>query len=159
MLPTEDEWYKAAFYDSVTGTYFTYPTSSNTAPLASPPTSIPNAANYNNAQVIPTIVGSYPNALSPYGTLDQGGNVWEWTETPYEVILQVIRGGAYDVPSSALEKSSPAVAHASIPGGWQGFRVATIVPEPTSGVLLGIGILLIRKQRVHPVRGCSRTSN
>ena len=34
VLPSMDEWYKAAYYDPVTSTYFDYPTGSNTAPTA-----------------------------------------------------------------------------------------------------------------------------
>ena len=32
FLPSVDEWYKAAYYDPTSGTYFDYPTGSNTAP-------------------------------------------------------------------------------------------------------------------------------
>ncbi len=32
FLPSEDEWYKAAYYNPTTSSYFQYPTSSNTAP-------------------------------------------------------------------------------------------------------------------------------
>ena len=28
-----------------------------------------------------TEVGEFENSASPYGTFDQGGNVWEWNET------------------------------------------------------------------------------
>ena len=27
-----------------------------------------------------TVVGEFQNSASPYGTFDQGGNVWEWNE-------------------------------------------------------------------------------
>ena len=32
VIPSEDEWYKAAYYDATTGSYYNYPTSSNTCP-------------------------------------------------------------------------------------------------------------------------------
>jgi hypothetical protein len=32
VLPSVDEWYKAAYYDAMSGVYYDYPTGSNTAP-------------------------------------------------------------------------------------------------------------------------------
>ena len=43
FLPSENEWYKAAYYNPGTSSYFQYPTSSNTAPTASGPTAAPNS--------------------------------------------------------------------------------------------------------------------
>ncbi len=34
FLPSENEWYKAAYYNPATSSYFQYPTSSNTVPTA-----------------------------------------------------------------------------------------------------------------------------
>ena len=49
FLPSENEWYKAAYYNPATSSYYLYPTSSNSTPNASGPTSTPNSANYANA--------------------------------------------------------------------------------------------------------------
>ena len=57
FLPSENEWYKAAYYDPRTTAqggppsdshYWLYPTSSNTAPTSSFPTATPNSANINS---------------------------------------------------------------------------------------------------------------
>ena len=45
FLPNKDEWYKAAYYNPATNSYFQYPTSSNDIPLTSGPTGLPNHAN------------------------------------------------------------------------------------------------------------------
>ena len=45
FLPTEDEWYKAAYYNAATKSYFVYGTSSDARPNATGPTSTPNSAN------------------------------------------------------------------------------------------------------------------
>ena len=47
FLPSENEWYKAAYYDPATNSYFLYATSSNTVPTATSPTATPNSANYS----------------------------------------------------------------------------------------------------------------
>ncbi|MBI3837386.1 MAG: hypothetical protein HY288_05575 [Planctomycetia bacterium] len=47
FLPSESEWYKAAYNIPATNLYFQYPTSGNTTPFASGPMATPNSANYN----------------------------------------------------------------------------------------------------------------
>ncbi len=104
-LPSEDEWYKAAYHDAsadTTGTYFNYATGSNSIPISDQPDDNPNAVNYKNDDGLAngfndgyavsgstnfprntnpfTDVGAYTAAESSYGTLDQNGNVWEWNE-------------------------------------------------------------------------------
>ena len=74
VLPTEDEWYKAAYHknDGTTGNYFDYPTSSDVAPsnqLIDPDPG--NNANFDTS--VFRDVGAFENSASPYGTFDQGG--------------------------------------------------------------------------------------
>src|SRR5688572_11998932 len=44
-LPSEDEWYKAAYYDPASESYFDYPMSSDATPACTASTAAPNAAN------------------------------------------------------------------------------------------------------------------
>jgi sulfatase modifying factor 1 len=72
VLPTENEWYKAAYYDSkktVLGGYRLYPAKSDGIPKA------------NLGSNSPADVGSFAETMSAYGTFDQGGNVWEYNES------------------------------------------------------------------------------
>ena len=108
FLPTENEWYKAAYHknDGVTGNYWSYPTSTNVIPYSDQPpgSDAPvqsNTANFyrndtttigyddgwaiNGSTIFPsgnvlTDVGAYTASTSPYGTFDQAGNVMEWNE-------------------------------------------------------------------------------
>jgi formylglycine-generating enzyme required for sulfatase activity len=80
FLPTDAEWYKAAYYDTVAGIYYDYPAGTDAQIVPSAPTSSPNTANCAGAAGGFTSVGSYRGSPSPNGTFDQGGNVAEWCD-------------------------------------------------------------------------------
>ncbi len=139
-LPNRDEWYKAAFYDPTlsndAGGYWDYPTGSNIAPIAEAPPGGANSANFGNIGIGYTDVGAYIDSPSPYGTFDQGGSVWEWTDTRTSTTSRALAGGSWFEGSEFLSASIFAVN-----GGLsitRGFRVAT-VPEPSSLVLTSVG--------------------
>jgi formylglycine-generating enzyme required for sulfatase activity len=153
FLPSENEWYKAAYYQPSTETspagYFLWPTGTNSSPTCTGPTAAPNSANCNDGvapgDLVP--VGSYPGSPSPYGTLDQGGNVWEWTETLYQYQDRVIRGGSFDQGYGDLRSEWRDSAPDSIEIASIGFRVAAIVPEPGTGSLCALGLLGLAARR------------
>ena len=95
-----------------------------------------------------TDVGAYTYAPSPYGTFDQGGNVWEWNETRIGNTKRVLRGGAWDSSSDRMlpsdrEDGGPPVDYPNV-----GFRVAR-VPEPGSFALAALAslALVVRRKR------------
>ena len=82
VLASENEWYKAAYYDPGKpggAGYWVYATKSDKAPASCYPPGKAPAANYNISVV--TDVGAYRDSASAYGTFDQNGNMWEWNET------------------------------------------------------------------------------
>ena len=113
FITSENEWYKAAFYDPATGGYYNYATASNTLPSNAIVDPDPgNNANYRTAAGVDTLAGPYyrteagefENSDSPSGTFDQNGNVWEWNESTFYGTFKGLRGGAigtYDTTLSA----------------------------------------------------------
>jgi sulfatase modifying factor 1 len=96
LIPTENEWYKAAFYDptkSGAGGYWTYATRSDTAP-GNIIGGLLNQANYITGAGwcvtqsgtgffdtnFLTDVGAFTASASFYGTFDQSGLVWQWND-------------------------------------------------------------------------------
>jgi formylglycine-generating enzyme required for sulfatase activity len=129
VLPTEDEWYKAAFY---TGSgYSLYANGTGTAPVAG------TSANYNNVIGSAWVVGS-GGTMEQNGAYDMMGNVWEWIETA-EGTNRVLRGGAYGSGESALVSTSHAWDNPLNQDINVGFRVVAI-PEPATALLFGIGV-------------------
>jgi formylglycine-generating enzyme required for sulfatase activity len=164
FIPNEDEWYKAAYHDQTAGlaaSYFDYPTGTNSVPGndINETTNPGNNANYftvpdgNYAISGPyhrTVAGEFELSDSPYGTFDQGGNVSEWNETVSFSSLRGQRGGSNsDFFYGGLRAS---FRRGFVPTFEQfrvGFRVASLIPEPSTLLLLGFGSLaaLWRRRR------------
>ena len=143
-LPSENEWYKAAYYNAVNASYSLYANGKDTITAAD--------ANYGSGAS--TNVGSYSGVVSSYGTYDQSGNVWEWSDAVVSA-SRGLRGGswlnsfgnAFDGVSGTASLIRgyipPADEYLSV-----GFRLAS-VPEPTSIFLTMFagGMMLIRRKR------------
>jgi ELWxxDGT repeat protein len=143
-LPTEDEWYKTAYYQTSTHTYVAYPIIVPGAIFCTTPQGSKNAANCGDAVGDSVNVASY-GAPSPNGTLDQGGNVWEWTESKSGADRR-IRGGGFHSPDSELSSANSGLdADPLVEDADLGFRV----PEParTWQLLAGIAALTFLHRR------------
>jgi formylglycine-generating enzyme required for sulfatase activity len=143
FLPSENEWYKAAYYNPATSSYYQYPTSSNTAPTAEAPPGGSNSANYNGALGGQfgnlTDVGAYSRTTSPYGAFDMGGNVYQWNEGFVATSFAGARGGSFDSNSGSLQSSTRFGYPPASEFFDTGFRVASTIPEPSTGVLAILG--------------------
>jgi formylglycine-generating enzyme required for sulfatase activity len=167
VIPNQNEWYKAAYHknDGVTGHYWLYPMGSNTLPsniLSSPDPGnngnfydIMGTGNLGSTLVGPygrTPVGAFTNSDSPYGTFDQGGNVWEYIEdsVPYSGSQRsrASRGSGYAYESSFYlgAQSAWIPTWPTSAGNDSGFRVA-YVPEPATLVLLSLGCFAALRRR------------
>ena len=155
FLPSANEWYKAAYYNPAGSNYFLYPTASSSVPTAVASGTSAGTAVYEQDFAQGPAEVTLAGGLSPYGTMGQGGNVWEWNESASNGTNstssenRAIRG-AYWAESSRFFRSSarqsinPAGDNSNI-----GFRVAS-VPEPSTYALLlmaGAGWLLWKRRK------------
>ena len=167
FLPTEDEWYKAAYHQPAsqggdTDDYWLWATQSNTAPtvatatvigdIANPGANVANydfGADWNSLDGNLTTVGSAGSgSASFYGTFDMNGNVSEWNETLIGLSSRGRRGGSWGTNATILRSTNPNVSNpADSDGADIGFRVASPVPGPGSVAIVVIGVPLVARRR------------
>ena len=151
VLPSAHEWYKAAYYDPSAnggGGYWNYPTGSDTVPTAVASGTAADTAVYGQSEATGPADITLAGGLSPYGTMGQGGNVFEWEETDFDLVndssssARGRRGGEWGgsfgfLSSSNRGSGSPAGVSSVI-----GFRVASI-PEPSTLAMAAIAIVAV----------------
>jgi autotransporter-associated beta strand protein len=159
FLPSENEYYKAAYYDptkSGTGGYWQYGVMSDIAPVGVAPPGGSKSANIGNgnngggstADTMATTgaafsasvnyltnVGAYATAKSYYGLYDTEGLVYNWTEatrTTFGNELPIYRGGSW-----RYGDQSDGAAYRNIYSGaavasyaWYGLRIASLPAAP-----------------------------
>ena len=165
VLPSYNEWYKAAYYDpNKTGGagYWDYATGSDSAPTAVTGGTTAGTAVYGQTSAQGPADVTDAGGLSPYFVMGLNGNAREWEESSFDVTLvnyntsgsssRGRRGGGWDSSSSGLslrtESPHDAVNNSA------GFRVAVlssdaVVPEPSMmviGTLFGIGGLMANRR-------------
>ena len=142
-IPTENEWYKAAYYspelNNGTGSYYLYATQSNVAP-GNIVGSSANQANYfttvfsvtQSSNYVAftknylTSVGAFINSSSYYGTYDQDGDVWQWNDLDgSSVPYRGLRGGYWWSGSIPLQSVLYSTATLTRTENGTGFRLAS----------------------------------
>ena len=158
VLPSYDEWYKAAYFDPSTLSYWDFPSGSDTAPVSVASGTSPGTAVYARGLFEGPADVDQAGGLSPYGVMGLGGNVYEWEESTFETVPQFFNLGGHlgrglrstfyhGTDSSRLSSTfrgieSPVSEHNII-----GFRVAMVtpsggeVPEPSTMAIFGLGTL------------------
>jgi len=99
-IPSEDEWYKAAYHQPFGqggdgDDYWLYATATNSAPGAATPSAAANLANFSYVVNGLTPAGAYTGSAGFYGTFDQGGNVFEWNDAVISGSFRGLRGGSW----------------------------------------------------------------
>ena len=152
FLPSRDEWYKAA-YGNPNGNWHLYANGSNASPVG---VASGTSGVVWNGQSGPADITN-AGVLSPYGTMAQNGNVYEWNESAPDgsnnsaTENREVRGGTWantdGAASSRLTFLGPTADNIN---NWGfGFRVAS-VPEPSAVSLLVVGlggVMAMRRRR------------
>lgn len=114
FLPTDDEWYKAAYYDPQESRYWLYPTRSDEIPSQ-------DQANFERgdafaplalAETPPTYlvdVESFAESPSPWGVVQMGGNCWEYLEDTWclgVALSNKLRGGSFGYTETGLSSTN-----------------------------------------------------
>jgi len=132
FLPSENEWYKAAYFDPRTDKYFLYPSGTDRPMTGALPGAAPNTANCDSVTAahnpanpgLPsttgwiyndvTDVGAYRHSVSPNGTFDQGGNVFQWTDDIVAAPTDQYQAGSNLTP--LLDQLTPLVGTPQVQG-------------------------------------------
>jgi formylglycine-generating enzyme required for sulfatase activity len=150
VLPNQDEWFKAAYYDGTGGLYYDYPTGTDVAPTCTSPKPDPNTANCGNSTIRGvTPVGAYTGSPSAYGTYDQGGNVGEWLEDVVFGGGRAVRGGNWtNVGTSGLRASAVGSWQPITANNYLGFRLALVDAGGPGGDSLDVTKITLSKRVV-----------
>jgi sulfatase modifying factor 1 len=164
FIPTESEWYKAAYYSPLlntgSGGYYRFATQSNIAPgnliggganqanysLDNSIPSVTQSSVFYTAQNYLTDVGAFINSGSYYGTFDQSGNVNEWIDFSLAAGSgRGIRGGSWRWGESSLSsaaRTNTGPGEAGSGTTTDGFRLASTVavPEPSTYAMALAGL-------------------
>jgi formylglycine-generating enzyme required for sulfatase activity len=159
-IPTENQWYKAAFYKggSTNAGYWDYATQSDTAPTAVSATAVGTGTS---GGVSPVISGNFANYTSAadwnsqngnvttvgtnggptiYQAFDMSGNIREWNDlTGAAGPTRGLRGGSWSGSAFDVSASDAAAVDPSSENSSRGFRLAA-VPEPSACAMALAGL-------------------
>jgi formylglycine-generating enzyme required for sulfatase activity len=154
FLPSDDEWYKAAFYAPNLNVFYKYPTGDNL---------VPDGIDFPGDTTFDAVFDDGPHnvlyvnritdvgLLSPYGTAGQGGNVWEWEEIAHDFMndsISSVRGGRGGGASNGPHYMRSRLANPpDKEAGRLGFRVASKIPEPSTQFIATLATAVLSMRR------------
>ncbi len=151
-LPTADEWVKAMHYDpnrhgAGQGGYWLYPDGSDTPLIPGYPedggeTDAGLDSGEPGAHYVD--VGSYTNVMSPWGLFDGSGGsselVFEPTGPWDYLVLSTYGSHRFGYSPDYWDHID--ISGVALPGGIEGFRLASVIPAPSNTMCCGVMIVL-----------------
>ena len=147
FIPSENEWYKAAYFNpsnsTATGPTRPRATACRATCCPRPARTMPTsraapAPYYTDSTNYLTPVGDFSASPGPYGTFDMGGDVYQWNETTVSSSSRGLRGGTWCYYSGNLASSARDDIYPANESNLTGLRVAS-VPEPSTIALMFAG--------------------
>ena len=160
VIPTVDEWYKAAYYDPNTSQWREYASLDGSLPTATASSTNDNEAVYDQDLDAGPANVKEAGGLNAYGIMAMNGNVREWDENVVNSTNRGIRGGAWNENQSFLSATFRNDRFANNDEAQNGFRVVSLsttssnggststVPEPSATLALGsLGVAILLRSR------------
>jgi formylglycine-generating enzyme required for sulfatase activity len=158
-IPTENEWYKAAYYNpllnSGSGGYYAYATQSDVAPgnslggtanQANCDTGAGYSVTQQSGTAVPSQnylseVGAFSGSGSYYGTFDQSGNLYEYNDLTGAAGARGQRGGSW-MDEAVSSRTRLVNNSTAVFTNLSGFRLAApaAVPEPSTCAMALAGL-------------------
>jgi formylglycine-generating enzyme required for sulfatase activity len=162
-IASENEWYKAAFYNVSSGEYSLYPNGTDTISGSD--------ANYYGSGNGNSMLDVGKLSKEQNGTYDMGGNVGEWTDSlvldwdgsDISGNVRVVRGSSFLSPSARAESSGRNYGIDDAENSIRGFRVVSLtvlaaIPEPDELTAMAGLVILIVGTWIRLGRGAARQS-
>ncbi|MDR1280748.1 MAG: SUMF1/EgtB/PvdO family nonheme iron enzyme [Opitutaceae bacterium] len=147
-LPSENEWYKAAYYSVANSSYSLYANGSSIITGAEA-----NYYDYKGGPYEPEDVGGYDPEQN--GTNDMMGSLWEWNDSLImnwdgsDINARGLRGGAFNYADARLASSGRNSSSGDVENSHIGFRVVALsslaaIPEAaTSSLTAGFLMMML----------------
>lgn len=140
-------------YDPIAEVYYDYPTGSNTVPTPVASGTANGSAVYGQPFDRGPADITQAGGLSPFGTMAQGGNVWELEETSTDGekwnfpigTTRRMTGGSWNSTYFSLHVYGGGGANPDFSTPYLGFRIAAAapIPEPTSLALFSLATVML----------------
>lgn len=152
-IPSWDEWTKAVYYDpdrhgEGQDGYWQYPDGGDDPLISGHPEQGGETNAGTNCDGCPRTAGVYEDVRSPWGLWDASGSQREWLEDYNPLMTVRLRAGSGYGQGLHASVDRLGETFVSFPDTGHGFRIAMMIPGPSScGILLAVFPFAARRRR------------